>query len=515
MDLYWIYLAAAGAATLPLLLGPLGPPVADGPAWFRRRGRALFWLIWALGCGRQLYLAANGFQGFTSSDEHSFARIYTLALGRGEPIYGGFSQGVMAALLWGWYHLAGASLAAARVLTGAMGMLGVLLYRRLVAEEVGEPEANLAGIFLSLSAYFLLFSGVALEVVAVFFFIPGSLLLLRRPGLGFALTAGAFTGLGIFTYPGVILFWAAVALGLVLGARAPALAYVKSRRGGGFAVGFLLVFLAGYLAHRGLRPPPGAFSLKPGFLAGGSQGISLQYWAVLDSVLTCVHELFVGGASWYLDQLPEATFLEQALWIPGGLGVYFAWRSREPRYRALLLTLLILLAVNFGFQSAPGLRRILAILPALYFFAAYGFLRLRSPYRAGALAAVIALLAAHGLAYAPARLAERSPYLGGILRAIPDPVLDQLLAGGPLCLEAASYTQDLDRLSLTSYRALKEKFDGAVPREIRFVERPLSRPDCPRVLLWGKGAPEGFPAEMVYTRLNESLFLVEKKHLTD
>lgn len=477
--------------------------------------RAAFYLFFLLAAVRQAYLCAYAFQGIATADEHSYARIYAHAIGANEKIYGGFTQGVTAAALNLWFWIAGPSITAARGFSALLGLSGTLLCVSLIKKELGANLGFLTGILLCLSSYFMVFSATAVEINAVFFFIPLCLLLLRGHWgfTGSRLLGGALLAISFFTYPGLAFFWAGLALSTL--ALAPRAVIEASRRRNACAVivAFAATFVALIALHFHFLAPPEMYSVRAGFLQGGGAW-TRDFWRLTDSVITNASDLIIGGSSWYTSQLAHATFLEQALWGAFIVGAYTAWKSRSPRLRICLATLGIVFFGNLLIAQNPGMRRAAALLPLAYLFCAFGidfFLqKAGTRLRGCGLAFALALLAWNAFLLAPRALSTASPFLTFPEAAVPEHSLLSTLEMGHVYLDPAEFHRDLDRLAAVSMRSLEHRFGHRKNLgEVR-LEAPASNNSnerCAFLLTW-KTPVMGQNTEIIYSQGERKLFRV-------
>jgi hypothetical protein len=469
------------------------PPAHAGSATFPvSLARALFFAAFFLAAARQVYLCRLAFGGITSTDEHSFARIYSQAIEGGRLIYGGFTQGVMAVALNAWYRAFGPSITAARAFSSVVGLSGILLYVRLLRKEFAGSTAYLAAAMLCLSAYFTLFSCTALEVVAVFFFVPLCLLNLRGhmkfPGSPFV--GGVLLAASFFTYPGVNAFWIALLLSWLLCGRRDLLGFLASVRARKIFIAFLLAFAVFLELHLRYRAPLNMYSVYGGLFQGAGE-LLWDATNMINSVNSNCFDMFFGGSSWYTSLLRNATFLEQSLWGVFLLGAYTGWKSRDARLRSLLLAMFVVFMASLAISAIPGMRRAVAALLPAYLICALGleeFWRLvAGPARWLLAALVLVVLSWNAFFLVPASLAGANPYLATPGNVFPDNVFLETLSHGDLYLDPKEYAFDLDHLAVTNFRSLEIQFGPGRPLgEIHFqLPLPkLGRDSCAYVLTW-------------------------------
>jgi hypothetical protein len=440
-----------------------------------------------LAAARQIDLCFEAFHGLASTDEYSFPRIYAAAIAANRPIYGGFSQGIMAIGLNLWYEFFGPTIASARLFSATVGLSGILLYRHLAKIEFGNFIANLGATFLCLSSYFILFSATALEVSAAFFFIPLCLLFLRHFRFRTARPLGGiFLALSLFTYPGVLYGWIALALSCVIVDHRQSFKSFCDKKNRPVIVGFSAAFLVLLAVHFHFQAPPRLYSVGAGIFRGGGHFAS-ESWQLIDNFFSLITDTCLGGSTWYVDTLRHATFVEQALWGAFFVGAHFGWRN--PKFRVLILTSSLVFFSSFFIGVNPGMRRVIAILPPIYFLCAVGFKNQRS--LRGQLVLVITLLAWNGLYLAPKILRMAMPYLALPAITIPDEPLLSTLVKGDLLLDSKEFYYDMPQLAAKARREQEisfgaHKFLGEIYVGKKEEVKQTEKGRCLYMLSWEK-----------------------------
>jgi len=227
---------------------------------------------------------------------------------------------------------------------------------------------------------------------------------LARPSPWRAARAGLLVGLSLFTYPGVLVGYAAIALGWtmaalveVLRSRRPAeaarpLARVPARSWLAFAAPLAAVLALGALLHARV------YAHTHGLFHGGGS-FDLSGAGLRASLPVVLRDAFVHTGSWHL-LYPEAPFVDWTWWPLAALGAWCVWR-RAPSWigRGLVLSIPLVLLVAAMCGAYPGMRRGLYILFPLAACAGLGADAVFARAGAGPGTVIVLLAVAHPVFY--------------------------------------------------------------------------------------------------------------------
>jgi hypothetical protein len=339
--------------------------------------------------------------GYLTMEEAAMTRTHTSGLVHFEPVMNGATYFTFAWLLDAWYGIFGISKFSPRYFTAALSYIGVICFFFFMRGTTGTRAATWGTIFLALATYAVYFSVFALETVGVMLFAPlNALLLLRwlqRPSVLRAAVFGISLALSLFTYPGLVVGYAAIVGGWVLfwlweavRTRALPAACAPMRTTEwpswiGMAVGFGVVFgpvVALHVTVYGAGLP----------LMRGGGALIMTGDAFREAMPALLQDTFVGTHTWNL-LFRGTPFVDWTYWPFAMLGVAALW-MRPPcwLHRGLALSpVLVVLAVPFlGFY--PGMRRGLYVLFPLCAFGGVGAAYVAA--RAGRLVATLLVLVA-------------------------------------------------------------------------------------------------------------------------
>ena len=433
------------------------------------------------------WIALSGFfGGELSADEYAMSRIYVEYFFSGIRWISGATQLAEGAFLASLYSVFGFSAIVARSGSLALFVVGLIFLYFVVRRLVSHFSALWSVTFLAASSYGAHFSGLALELVAVFFFTPAVLLatigFLERPTISRGAFLGSITAISFFTYPGQIL--AVVSLVLSVG------------------VVYLLRLLSGRPFYFNLMPSLAsrwrgvlAAVLSSGaviilgsivhfkfmgtsrmlFTGGGGGRFSLEGY--LEGLTLIMHELIDETQTYYL-AYPLTPFLDRLI-LPFALfGVIVTWSRNE----AHLLRVLALAAVVTFFLipltgGALGARRLVFLLLPMSILAATGLEHFI--FRVSRLVAFsVVLLLAGGLFWRKIlnfEFSSTSLFESGYCATLlPDTLLlNPASEGGEILVSQDEYGYWLDVAAMKSTLALHTRFnDNVAHSELRVADSP-------------------------------------------
>src|SRR5262249_43275672 len=150
-------------------------------------------------------------------DEAQSTRTYVSSVVGFAPTEFGATYLTQAWLLDGWYELFGVGTYSARYYTAAVCLAGLVLFFSTLRWLINARMAAWAAALLAVSTYAVHFSAFAVEIGVCLFGVPlGAFAFVvwrRRPTTGRSCLSGLLIGLSLFTYPGVLLGYAAILAG--------------------------------------------------------------------------------------------------------------------------------------------------------------------------------------------------------------------------------------------------------------------------------------------------------------
>ena len=412
--------------------------------------------------------------GLLTMDEAQTTRTYVSSVVHFEPAEFGATFLTHAWLLDTWYRVFGIGTYSPRYFTAVVGLIGLLFFFATLRLLFGAFVAAWGTAFLAVATYAVYLSVFAIETGTLMLAVPvgafAFVAWLRGPTLLRSCALGLAIGLSLFTYPGVLVGYAAIVGGWVLCAAvqrfsrranggAGPLALVPARSWGVALLSLAVVFLAALILHvRVYAPTHGLFH------GGGS--LSASAGAFRAAMPALLRDLFVETDSWNL-LLRRTPFVDWTYWPFAVLGAACVWK-RYPDWisRGVLLSMVLVVLLVPLCGSNPGMRRGAFLLFPLCACAGVGVGELR--IRVGSPAASVLVLAAlaHPIYFQTTigrgqwTTASFGQSFGS--KPIPDRMLLDILEKHDVVMSADEYASSWDRNRLVHYRKLALRH-GALP----------------------------------------------------
>ena len=334
-----------------------------------------------LGLVLRLFFMEEFEAGKLTSDEAWMSIYYTANIVGGEPVRTGATKIVFSLVFDLWHHLVPFTASWSRGLSALLGILGILAVYFWAAASFGIRIALWTAALSCVSLYGIYFSKLSLEIIWALVIPPLVLLLVgkkwnRFSGVSFFF-AGCVAAAGMFTYPGTILVFVALALGYGV---AWFLQRIVLERFGGwpivsivsikywvcFFLGFITVMAFGVYLHFRVYGVNGDAL----FFGGGNP--TAQWFQIVSNLKAVLIDLFNEGRSWYLPYR-GTPFVEVFVWPIALLGARVAWVSRSTwTVRGLIFAIPLIIILSAMTGAYPGMRRAAGVLPFLYLFASIG-----------------------------------------------------------------------------------------------------------------------------------------------
>lgn len=377
-----------------------------------------FFALILLFCGIYLrFHQLSDFEGgeLTSDERYSsFVHVYrSLFAADG---YIGSAWRVSSYTIDTWNQLWGFSVLKMRILPRILGIFGVCGYFLFLREVLSQRIAIWSCLLLLTSIYANYFSRLLLEHYWILFLVPWILYFISKSykanTIPWAVAAGIFTGIGLFTYPGFLLFALSLGSSIFLGnyiaspaERRP----IPRKLVAGFVISLVvsIAFVAGppFLEH-------GRISLP--YYGGGSMDLSIS--SALVALSTILLDLLVVTKSWILPY--DVAFVEWTSLPLFFIGTFHGLRRRNTFSIICFCTIVLAILLACFSGAYPGMRRVLGVLLPYYVLVAIGLEIsihwIRCRYKSmGATAAVTSLLLflwAHPIWYQFARAPGKTRY---------------------------------------------------------------------------------------------------------
>ncbi len=406
--------------------------------------------------------------GVLTMDEAQSTRTYISEVIEFAPAEFGGTYLTQAWLLDGWYELFGVGTYSARYYTAAITLVGLVLFFATLSRLLNRRVAAWAAALLAVSTYAVHFAVFAVEVGILQFGLPlgafAFVVWLRRPTALRSCVCGLVLGLSLFTYPGVLVGYAAILAGWAVcwtaaraRGRAPVpnpFAHVSPRSWILFTACFAAVVGTGAILHARV------YTHIHGLFAGGGS-LDLSWSGFEESLPIVLHDLFVETTTW-LEIFRHTPFVDWTYWPLALVGAWCLWTRRGDwvsRGVVLSVPLVILFAVVCG--AYPGMRRALYILMPVSAFAALGVdaLYARAGRWVGSL--IVVLVVGHPVYYQMTigRQDWRTASFGASFGAdpIPDTLLLEALEKHEVIMSADEYPSGWDRNRLIHYWKLARR----------------------------------------------------------